>query len=265
MSNLQGILEHKIGEVERAKVAVSFDEIKAMAVDGPRVRPFKAALETAARDLALIAEIKKGSPSKGTIRADFDPRQVAEAYREAGAHCLSVLTDECFFQGSRENLETARSVSGLPCLRKDFIVDPYQVYEARAWGADCILLIVAAFQSLRSKVHSLECLWELGRELGMDILVEVHSRDEAEIALGIGADLIGVNNRDLSTLKTSLAVSDDLLPMVTLHAFAVSESALETHADLARVKAAGARAVLIGTTFCASPDIGVKVREVMGW
>jgi indole-3-glycerol phosphate synthase len=261
MNKLTEIFQNKAEEVERAKAAISLAELKSMVADAPPVRPFKRALEQSGKSLALIAEVKKASPSKGIIRQDFDPVYVATAYREAGADCLSVLTDQKYFQGSKENLALARTASGLPCLRKDFIADPYQVYEARAWGSDCILLIVAGFAD-----QGLLCeLWSIGKELGMDVLVEVHSLSEAETALDIKADFIGVNNRNLSDMTTDIATSEVLLPIVSPYAYAVSESALESRADLDRVQAAGARAVLIGSSFCSSPDICRRVQEVMGW
>jgi indole-3-glycerol phosphate synthase len=177
-----------------------------------------------------------------------------------GAHCLSVLTDGPHFQGCAEDLIRARKATRLPVLRKDFIFDPYQVYEARAWGADAILLIVAALESLEI-MH----LRALATELGMDTLVEVRTESEAQIAMELGCYLIGVNNRNLSTMETDLSTSDRLLPMITKPALAVSESAIETKADVDRVHRSGARAVLIGTTFCGAAAIGAKVREVMGW
>jgi indole-3-glycerol phosphate synthase len=277
MSKLHEIFENKAAEIAVAKSTIASNEMRRMAADAPPVRPFRTALSDSGKPLALIAEVKKASPSKGLIRANFDPIKIAAAYRDAGAQCLSVLTDSTYFQGSRQNLELARAASGLPCLRKDFVCDPYQVYEARAWGADAILLIVAAFMpstlaipwsSAAKAGHSIACLgalWTLGKDLGMDVLVEVHNREEVEVALRFGADLIGVNNRDLSDMTTSLAISEELLPLIAPHALAVSESALEKHSDLSRVQAAGAKAVLIGTTFCASPDIQSKVREVMEW
>ncbi|HVT12907.1 MAG TPA: indole-3-glycerol phosphate synthase TrpC [Fimbriimonadaceae bacterium] len=289
MSRLREIFEHKAVEVERAKAAVSLTEIASLAADAPPVRPFRKGLAESGKPLSLIAEVKKASPSRGLIRSDFDPAAIAEAYRNAGADCLSVLTDEKYFEGSKRNLEVARAAAGLPCLRKDFIFDPYQVYEARAWGADCILLIVAAFPSTplppssfsrdggsetdsagrREKNEEggevLRDLYALAKDLGMDVLVEVHSRREADIALALGADMIGVNNRNLADMSTALSTSEELLPLIAPHALAVSESALETPEDLARVKAAGASAVLIGTAFCSNPDIESKVREVMGW
>lgn len=260
MTKLEEIITNKLEEVRRATARTSFDEIQELAEQAPPVRPFRMALEDSGKPLALIGEVKKASPSKGLIRANFDAAEVARAYRDAGTDCLSVLTDEIYFQGSRQNLEIAREISGLPCLRKDFIVDPYQVYESRAWGADCILLIVAALTQ-----SDLCNLCALAKQLGMDVLVEVHSRIELAIASEVGGDLIGVNNRNLADMSTTISTSEALLPLIPASAMPVSESALETRADLDRVQAAGARAVLIGSTFCAAPDIGAKVREVMGW
>lgn len=259
MSALQRIFETKKEEVERAKSQLPLEEIKARAADAPPLRGFKSALERAAPKMALIAEVKKASPSKGLIRQDFDPATIAQTYETSGAHALSVLTDEKYFQGSPENLRKARYATQLPVLRKDFIYDPYQVYEGRAWGADAILLIVASLHD-----DQIRELRDLATDLGMDTLVEVHTEEEADTALTLGCELIGVNNRDLATFQTSLQVSERILPKIAPHAFAVSESALETKEDIVRVQAAGARAVLIGTTFCAAPDIGAKVREVMG-
>jgi indole-3-glycerol phosphate synthase len=259
LSVLQRILIVKQREVAAASAAVPLQVVREQAQAAPPPRCFRAALE-AADGLALIAEVKKASPSKGLIRPDFDPADIARAYARAGAHALSVLTDAEHFQGSLDNLALAREASGLPCLRKDFIYDPYQVYEARANGADAILLIVAMLPP-----SELEDLSGLAKYLGMDVLVEVHSEAEVDIALGMKADVIGVNNRDLGDFTTSISVSETLLPLIRRHALPVSESALESRADLDRVQAAGAKAVLIGTTFCAAPDIEAKVREVMGW
>ena len=259
MSVLDRIFGRKAEEVAAAKTRVPAADLKKMAADAEPPRGFKKALREAP-GLALIAEVKKASPSKGVIRADFVAAEIAKAYADAGAQCLSVLTDEHYFQGSAENLQRARAATSLPCLRKDFLNDPYQVYEARAWGADALLLIVASLE-----VGQLRDLQALAKELGMDALVEVHTEEESERALGAKAQMIGVNNRNLSDFTTSLSTSERLIPMIAPHALAVSESALETRADLDRVEAAGAKAVLIGTTFCATPDIESKVREVMGW
>jgi indole-3-glycerol phosphate synthase len=200
------------------------------------------------------------SPSQGIIRADFDAADIAGTYEGAGAHALSVLTDHKYFQGSAANLKSARRACGLPVLRKDFIDDPYQIYEARAWGADAVLLIVAALdQSQLLDLHAVAV------ELGMDVLVEIHTLAEVHRALEGNFPLVGVNNRDLVTFTTDLTFSEVLLPLVCRHAFAVSESGIECRSDVDRVAASGAGAVLIGTTFCADSDIGAKVREVMNW
>lgn len=212
------------------------------------------------KGLALIAEVKKASPSEGLIRADFDPAAIAKAYEEAGAHCLSVLTDEPNFQGSLENLKICREGTNLPCLRKDFIYDPYQIWESRAWGADAILLIVAMLeQNQLSELHG------LATSLKMAVLVEIHNDAERQLALDIGANLIGINNRDLNTFKTDIQTSLDLLPKLPLGTVGVSESALKSREDLDKVEKAGAQAVLIGTTFIRATNIQAKVKQVMGW
>lgn len=238
---------------------VPLAEVVARAKDAPPPQGFRAALASSRHPVALIAEVKKASPSRGTIRADLDPVQVAVAYRNAGAECLSVLTDRPFFDGSTENLIAAKRATGLPCLRKDFLFDPYQVYEARTMGADAILLIVAGIGP-----DLLGQLSDLARALGMDVLVEVHTEDEAEFAVGLHADLVGVNNRNLATFETDLRTSERILPSLPARCLAVAESGLEGRADVDRMGAAGARAVLIGTTFCGADDIEGTVREVMG-
>lgn len=259
MSILERIFAQKQQEVAAAQAQLPFAELEKQAKSTEPPRGFRAALANA-NGLALIAEVKKASPSQGLIRPNFDAVDVATTYEQAGAHCLSVLTDVPNFQGSAENLRRARAATQLPCLRKDFLYDPYQVAEARAWNADAILLIVAMLQP--TQLHE---LYAYSRELGMDTLVEVHTEAEAEIALKAGCDLIGVNNRDLADFKTDVAISERILPMLKGHALPVSESALASRADLDRVEAAGAKAVLIGTTFTRHPDIAAKVREVMGW
>lgn len=259
MSVLERIFEGKRAEVEAAQTAVPLEEMRRRASGAGPVRGFKSALERT-EGLALIAEVKKASPSQGLIRADFDPAEIAAAYERAGASCLSVLTDKPNFQGSLENLGLARAATSLPCLRKDFIYDPYQIFESRAWGADAILLIVAALSPTQ-----LSELQALAWSLGMDALVEVHGEAEAAVALNSGASLIGINNRNLADFTTDLAVTERLAPLVAPHAYCVSESALETRADLHRVAAAGANGVLIGTAFCAAANVEGKVHEVMGW
>lgn len=259
MSKLREIFEHKATEVAAAKARLPQAEVARMISDLPPTRGFESALRTTT-GMGLIAEVKKASPSQGLIRGDFDPLAVADAYARAGATCLSVLTDEKYFQGSPENLRRVRSTVTLPLLRKDFIADPYQIFEARLWGADAILLIVAGLDDV-----SLSELLAQAKALTMDVLVEVHNEEEVERANALGAAMIGVNNRDLSTFQTDLATTERVLPLIRREAVKVSESALSTHADVRRAEAAGADAVLIGTAFCAEPDIESKVRAVMGW
>lgn len=259
MSVLDQILAVKRDEVQRARSQTSEASLLSRATEVESPRGFLAALIKAEKP-GLIAEVKKASPSQGVIRPNFDPELIADAYREAGATALSVLTDEVFFQGHSSYIEKARRVSGLPALRKDFMLDPYQVVEARAWGADAILLIVAALER-----NLLEEMLHAATDLGMDALVEIHDERESDIALEAGATLIGINNRNLADFKTDLETTERLCPRLGNHAFIVSESALERNEDVERVAKAGASAVLIGTTFCKSPDIASKVREVMGW
>lgn len=260
MSVLDRIFAEKRLEVEARQAQVPLADLRARAVEIPvSERGFRQAL-VEADGVALIAEVKKASPSQGLIRPDFDPAEIAAAYARAGATALSVLTDGPNFQGDARYIGVAKAASGLPALRKDFIYHPYQVWEARLWGADAILLIVASLSD-----GQIEELHGLAQGIGLDVLVEVHDEAEAERALRLQCPLIGVNNRDLRTFKTELETSERILPILAPHATAVSESAIETHADVLRMQAAGARAVLIGTTFCASPNIEPKVREVMGW
>lgn len=260
MSALEKIFETKREEVAAARAQIPLEEIKARAADAEPPRGFRLALIAARKPVALIAEVKKASPSKGVIRESFDPVEIAKTYEKAGAHALSVLTDVNYFQGSPEYLKTVRAATQLPVLRKDFLYDPYQVYEARSWGADAILLIVASLSKSQLKE-----LAALSAELEMDTLVEVHTPAEAKVALEIRPDMVGVNNRDLATFETDLSTSETILPTLRGRALGISESALETKAGVDRVHAAGARAVLIGTTFCAADNIESKVREVMGW
>lgn len=219
-------------------------------------RGFAAALAAPGR--AIIAEVKKASPSRGVIRADFDPQAIAKGYEAGGARAMSVLTDAPFFQGSLAYLEAIRHVVRLPLLRKDFVIDPYQVHEALAFGADAVLLICAILDDPRlAELHG------LARGLGLDVLVEVHSLEEMERAAACGASLVGINNRDLRTFVTRLEVAETLAPLAPPGALVVAESGLKTTADLERLEASGVRAFLIGETFMAAPDPQAALAELL--
>lgn len=225
-------------------------------------RGFAAALRRVQAEggLALIAEIKRASPSKGLICEDFDPPSLARAYAGGGAACLSVLTDAPFFGGADEHLRAARDAVALPALRKDFMLDPYQVVEARVLGADAILLIVAALDdALAAELHA------VARELGMDVLVEVHDRPELERALRLeGEYLVGINNRNLKTLSVDLAITEELAPGVPAGRLVVAESGLASHDDLIRMRSAGAAAFLIGERLMLEADVGGATRRLLG-
>lgn len=257
-SILQEIRQTKIAEAMVAK-SLQGPEIEALLRGQTPPRGFLKRIHRHREGAALIAEVKKASPSEGVIRADFDAVEIARTYERAGAQCLSVLTDQQYFQGSAENLMRVREAVSLPLLRKDFIVDEFQIRESRAYGADAVLLIAAILTK-----YELEQYREIAEDLGMDALVEVHNEIEAFAAIESGARLIGVNNRDLDTFETDLSTSERLFEILQGHATLVSESALRTHEDVRRVTEAGASAVLIGTTFCRAPDIEAKVHEVMG-
>lgn len=256
MSVLDQILETKRAEVGTLDPA----DIRSRSRDASPPRGFRAALDEAPVPVALIAEVKRASPSEGLIREPFDPAALARTYRDAGAHCLSVLTDRLYFQGAPEHLAAARAASGLPVLRKDFVVDRLQIAEARGLGADAVLLIVAALDASQLREFR-----EEAESLGMDTLVEVHSPAELDLALDSGATLVGVNNRDLSTFRVDLGIGEALLPRLPDGVLGVGESAISTFDDVERLRRAGARAALIGTTFCRAPNVEAKVREVMGW
>ena len=246
----------------RARVTAARREVPASALrelprwQEPR-RGFRAAL-AAATAPAVIAEIKRASPSRGLIREAFDPPAHARSYAAAGATALSVLTEPRWFQGALEHLGAARAATRLPVLRKDFMVDPYQVEEARAWGADAILVIVAAV------AHGLAAeLIEAAGSHGLDALVEVHDRAELDAALGLGATVVGVNNRDLRTFETRLETTEQLAPLVPKGNLLVAESGIHRPADVQRMRAAGAHAVLVGEAFMAAPDPGAALRELV--
>ncbi len=257
---LDRILLHKRQEVEARMNRVSSAEMTARAQDAPPPRDFAAALHHPPRgSVALIAEVKKASPSAGVIRADFDPVQIARAYEEGGAACLSVLTDEKFFQGHDDYLQAVREAVALPIIRKDFVVSEWQIYESRALGADAILLIVAAL-----KPDQIADYAALARGLNMAALVEVHTEAEMQIALGVGATLIGINSRDLNTFVTDLGTVERLAAMVPAGVTLVAESGIKTPADVARVSRDGAKAVLVGETLMRAPDIAGATRELLG-
>jgi indole-3-glycerol phosphate synthase len=258
MTILERIHAQKEQEVER--LLPHRDEFVSRASSAEPPRGFRSTLAASAHHPSLIAEVKKASPSRGVIREDFHPIEMAKQYRDAGADCLSVLTDEKFFQGRLEHLTLCREASGLPCLRKDFMIHPIQVYQARAAGADAILLILALLTP--SQVDELGLL---ARELDMDVLVEVHNEEEAVRTPG-WANLVGVNNRSLHDFSEDLAATERLAKGLQQEGrLFVSESSLGSPSDVAQAAKAGARAVLIGTAFCSQPDLSSAVKQVMGW
>ncbi len=258
MSILTEIFAHKANEVAFAKSLVAPEELLARSADAPPRKGFLRALKAAEKP-GLIAEVKKASPSAGVIRENFDPVDLAVTYEQAGATCLSVLTDIKYFQGSPDYLMRIREQVELPLLRKDFIADPYQIAEAVLWGADAILLIVAGLE--KSQLFDLHALAQVS---GLDVLVEVHDEAECEVANELKAPLVGINNRDLRTFKTDLSTTARLLPLLTEAELRVSESALYSYKDVQQVHTYGADAVLIGTAFTQSENVGSAVRRIMG-
>lgn len=257
---LDKIAEHKRQEVALARKRRSLESLQ-NGVDELEDQPrgFLRALRTAYDSgwTAVIAEVKKGSPSKGVIRENFNPLDIAETYQEHGATCLSVLTDEHFFMGHLSYLGKIREVVNLPLLRKDFICDPYQIYEARVAGADAILLIAAMLDA-----GQLTEFYALAQELHLDVLLEVHDEAELEMALATDCELIGINNRNLQTFATDLATTERLLPMIPDGHFVVAESGISTRADVLRLRQAGANGFLVGESLMREDDIGAKLREL---
>jgi len=256
---LQRILATKRAETAAARGLVSIDEIERRARTAPPPRDFVAALraKASAGNAAVIAEIKRASPSKGLLREDFDPAAIARSYEAGGAACLSVLTDREYFQGAPEHLSAARAACALPVLRKDFIIEPYQVLDARAIGADCILLIAAALAP-----GALRDLERLAQSLGMAVLVEIHEASELDVALTLATPLIGINNRDLRTFATDLQTTLDLLPRVPAGRTVVTESGIRGREDVLHLRKNGLEAFLVGEAFMRAPDPGAALREL---
>lgn len=259
MSVLERILERKRAEVAAAKEMLPQSALEARARTAAAPRDFVAAIrhDIAAGRSAVIAELKRASPSRGVLRHDYKPEEIARSYQAAGATCLSVLTDHEFFQGTNEHLQAAREACSLPVLRKDFVLDPYQVFESRAVGADCILLIASCLSQ-----REMADFESLAHRLGMAVLVEVHDSTELEAALRLKTPLLGINNRDLKTFDTRLETTLELLPRVPGDRIAITESGILTPSDVARMRSGGVKAFLVGEAFMRSPDPGEALRRL---
>jgi indole-3-glycerol phosphate synthase len=255
---LDEIIAHKKEELTETKRALTFSDVKAKASNASPVRGFNKALSNSG-EIRLIAEVKKASPSKGVIREDFDPVLIAKTYEGAGASCLSILTEQKYFQGSLAYLGDVRKAVNLPLLRKDFIIDEYQIFEARAAGADAILLIAACLE--RSRI---EDYLGIAKQLGLDVLVESHTYKELDKVLLAGAQLVGINNRDLTTFRVDLQTTLDLLKDIPDDRMVVSESGIKDRADVVRLQQAGVDAILVGEGLMREQDIGMKVKELLG-
>ncbi len=256
---LKKILARKRQEVAERRARVSLKEIQAQAQDSPETRGFVRALEKnlVAGQPAVIAEIKRASPSKGLIRQDFDPAAIAQSYAQAGAACVSVLTDVDFFQGADAYLQQARAACELPVLRKDFILDPYQIYESRAMGADCILLIAAALDDVSLHAYS-----ELAQGLGMDVLMEVHDQTELMRALACPIMMVGINNRNLRTFETKIETTLNMVGLIPRDRLVVTESGIHTKADVERMQAADVHSFLVGEAFMRASDPGQALKTL---
>jgi indole-3-glycerol phosphate synthase len=257
---LEKIIAYKRKEIADAIARLPLEAVEAEARKAPPVRPFAAALQAkvAKRQPALIAEIKKASPSKGLIRADFDPASLAAAYEKGGAACLSILTDGPSFQGAPQHLTEARAAARLPVLRKDFMLDRYQVAQSRALGADCILIIMAAVDDVMAGT-----LCAYARAWGMDAIAEVHDTRELDRALKLDCRLIGINNRDLKTFATSLATTEELAPGVPHDRIVIAESGIAAPADLDRLARAGVHAFLVGESLMRQADVATATRALL--
>ncbi len=255
---LDEIIAYKKQELADTRRRVPLSEVKAKALDARPARGFEKAL-SAGTGIRLIAEVKKASPSKGVIREDFDPVDISKTYAKSGAHCLSVLTEKKYFQGKLEYLGDIRKAVELPLLRKDFIIDEYQIFEARSAGADAILLIAACLER-----QQLEDLIGVSRETGLDVLVESHTYKELDRALLAGATLVGINNRDLQSFSVSLQTTLDLLKDIPDDRIVISESGVKTRDDVLKLQRAGVDAILVGESLMREKDIGKKVKELLG-
>ena len=257
---LSRIESYKREEIAHAKKIVSESEIIVRAKEASPVRNFQQALvdKISSDEFALIAEIKKASPSKGLIRKDFNPKVLAKSYETGGAACLSVLTDQPSFQGSAENLIQARMATSLPVLRKDFMYEPYQVYEARMWNADCILIILAAVSDEEAIL-----LEQTALELGMNVLIEIHNEEELNRSKNLKSKLIGINNRNLKTFETSLKVCENLAPLIDPGHVIVGESGINSHADLERLSQNNIRSFLVGESLMRENDVELATRNLL--
>ncbi|KPK42600.1 MAG: hypothetical protein AMJ78_01960 [Omnitrophica WOR_2 bacterium SM23_29] len=258
MRFLEEILEHKRRQVEKAEERLPKDEIEKIVAVTKR-KDFKGAISKA-KDINLIAELKKASPSHGVLRHEYDPKEIAKIYAENGAAAISVLTEEKYFQGNLIHLNIAREAGGLPVLRKDFIISEYQVYESALANADAILLIARILEK-----GVLRGLYNLAKELEMDVLVEVHDQRDLDKALGTNAEIIGINNRDFATFEVDLNTTLELTPKIPQDKIIVSESGIKDFEDVKRIKERGVKAVLVGEAFMQSDDIAAEIKRIMGW